>query len=63
MSEALVRRWVFDVSPLIALGKIGLLDLPEALGAERVIPEAVAEEVRAGRDTARLRCGSSAALL
>lgn len=47
----MVRRWVFDASPLIALGKIGLLDLPEALGAEWVILEAVAEEVKAGRGT------------
>ena len=48
--EATRRCWVFDASPLIALGKIGLLGLPQALGAERVIPEAVAEEVKAGRE-------------
>ena len=45
------RRWVFDASPLIALGKVGLLGLLEKLSARRVIPEAVAQEVRAGRDT------------
>lgn len=45
------RRWVFDASPLIALGKIGLLDLLEKLSAECVIPKVVAEEVRAGRDS------------
>jgi len=44
------RRWVFDASPLIALGKAGLLDLLEEMCVERVIPQAVVEEVNAGRD-------------
>ena len=43
-----MRRWVFDASPLIALGKAGLLGLLETLNVEGVIPEAVAEEVAAG---------------
>ncbi|MEM9997069.1 MAG: DUF3368 domain-containing protein [Bacteroidota bacterium] len=43
------RRWVFDASPLIALGKIGLLDTLKIMAARRVIPEAVAAEVDAGR--------------
>ena len=43
-----MQRWVFDASPLIALGKAGLLDLPERLGVEGVVPEAVAAEVAAG---------------
>ena len=43
-----MRLWVFDASPLIALGKAGLLGLPERLGVEGVIPEAVAAEVAAG---------------
>lgn len=42
------RHWVFDASPLIVLGKIGQLDLVEALCGEPVIPEAVAEEIRQG---------------
>lgn len=46
-----MRRWVFDASPLIALGKAGLLDLPEQLAVEGVIPEAVAAEVMAGEET------------
>lgn len=45
------KRWVFDASPLIVLGKIGLLDLLEEVSVERVIPVAVADEVEAGRDT------------
>ena len=45
-----MRRWVFDASPLIALGKAGLFDLPEQLGVEVVIPEAVAAEVAAGNE-------------
>lgn len=45
-----MRCWVFDASPLIALGKAGLLGLPVDLGIEGVIPEAVAAEVAAGDD-------------
>ena len=45
-----MRRWVFDASPLIALGKAGLLWIPEGLGVEGVIPEAVATEITAGDD-------------
>ena len=43
-----VRRWVFDASPLIALGKAGLLGLPVEVGVEGLIPEAAAAEVAAG---------------
>ena len=55
-----MRRWTFDASPLIALGKAGLLDLPERLGAEVVVPDAVAAEVAAGDagDPARVRLQS-----
>ena len=45
-----MRRLVFDASPLIALGKAGLLGLVERLDAEGVVPEAVAAEVGAGDD-------------
>ena len=54
---SLVRRkttgnlWVFDTSPLIALGKIGLLGKLPALCSDCVIPNAVADELLAGRDT------------
>lgn len=43
-----MTRWVFDASPLIALGKSGLLGLPAEMGVEGVIPQAVADEVAAG---------------
>jgi predicted nucleic acid-binding protein len=46
-----MRRWVFDASPLIALGKTGLLGLPVDLGIEGVLPQAVAAEIAAGDDT------------
>ena len=45
-----MRRWVFDASPLIVLGKAGLLGLLEDPDVEGVIPEAVAAEVAAGED-------------
>ena len=45
-----MRRYVFDASPLIALGKAGLLGLLEPLDIEGVIPDAVAAEVTAGDD-------------
>ena len=34
-----MRHWVFDASPLIALGKAGLLDLPQRVAIEGLIPE------------------------
>lgn len=46
-----MRRWVFDASPLIALGKAGLLDLPQRVAIEGLIPEDVVAEVMAGDET------------
>lgn len=43
-------RLVFDASPLIALGKIGLLGALGEMSAACIVPEAVATEVFAGRD-------------
>lgn len=45
-----MRGWVFDASPIIALGKAGLLRLPADIGIDALIPEAVAVEVDAGDD-------------
>ncbi|MEM6648095.1 MAG: DUF3368 domain-containing protein [Bacteroidota bacterium] len=42
------RHWVLDASPLIALGKIGLLQALPTLASSVVIPEAVVAEVNAG---------------
>lgn len=46
-----MRRWVFDASPLIALGKAGMLTLAVDLRIDGLIPEAVADEIRAGDET------------
>lgn len=43
-----MRRWVFDASPLIALGNAGRLSLLYDLDIAAVIPEAVASEIDAG---------------
>lgn len=40
--------WVVNASPLILLGKIGRIDLVSRLAARIVIPQGVAEELRAG---------------
>jgi predicted nucleic acid-binding protein len=42
------ERWVVNASPLIALGRIGRLDLLAALADEVVIPEDVVSEVERG---------------
>lgn len=42
------RKWVLNASPLILLGKVGHIDLLEALCMKMVIPAAVAAEVCAG---------------
>ena len=42
------ETWVVNASPLIALAKIGRLDLLRAEGRELLIPEAVAQEILAG---------------
>ena len=42
MSE---RKWVVNASPVILLGKVGHLDLLEALCAQMIIPAAVVTEV------------------
>ena len=44
-----MQRWVFDASPLIALGKADLLWLLDRLDMQCVVPEAVAAEIRAGQ--------------
>ncbi len=42
------RKWVVNASPVILLGDIGHLYLFAALCAELVIPDVVADEIRAG---------------
>jgi predicted nucleic acid-binding protein len=54
------ERWVVNASPLIALGKIGRLDLLVALADELVVPEAVAAEVRRFTDEAGAVLGDPA---
>ncbi|MCC6300022.1 MAG: DUF3368 domain-containing protein [Anaerolineales bacterium] len=48
-------RWILNASPLIVMGKIGQLALFTSLAQEVVIPDAVAEEIKAGpeNDAAR----------
>ena len=50
------NRWALNASPLIVLGKIGQLDLFNMLAEEVVVPNEVAEEIKAGpeNDMARL---------
>ncbi len=48
------RRWVLNASPLILLGKVGRLGLLPDLTDELMIPEAVAREVGAKPDGARV---------
>jgi len=42
------KKWVVNASPLIILGKIGLLELLPSLAEELVIPEGVKAEIEAG---------------
>lgn len=49
-----IDRWVVDASPLILLGKTDHLDLLAALAEVLIVPEAVAREVGAKPDGARL---------
>lgn len=42
------RRWVLDASPLIILGKIGLLEILPQLAEELTVPQGVALEIHAG---------------
>jgi len=42
------KRWVVNASPLILLADIAQVSLLEALSTQMVIPDAVAEEIRAG---------------
>lgn len=42
------RKWVINASPMILLGDVGHLHLLAALCAELVIPDVVADEIRAG---------------
>lgn len=46
------ERWAVNASPLIALGRIGLLGLLSSLAAGIVVPEAVATEVKRVADEA-----------
>lgn len=48
----MAESWIVDSSPLIALGKVGRLDLLSSLAGEILIPEAVANEVRRVSDEA-----------
>lgn len=48
----MAERWAVNASPLIALGRIGRLDLLTSLAAEVVVPEAVAAEVQRSDDDA-----------
>jgi predicted nucleic acid-binding protein len=41
-----VTLWVVNTSPIILLGKVGLVDLLQQLGPTVVIPEAVALEIQ-----------------
>jgi len=49
-------RWILNASPLIVMGKIGQLDIFASLAQEVIVPQAVAEEIKAGpeSDAARL---------
>jgi predicted nucleic acid-binding protein len=42
-------RWVINASPLICLAKAGYVDLLLKLPNEAVIPQAVVDEIQAGR--------------
>lgn len=46
-------RWVVNASPLIVFGKIGQLDLLAQLPKEIIVPQAVANEILAGPETAQ----------
>ncbi|GMV58064.1 MAG: hypothetical protein AMXMBFR72_11760 [Betaproteobacteria bacterium] len=48
--KAGAEAWVVNTSPLILLGKIGQLDLLEALAPQVLVPAAVVEELTAGAD-------------
>lgn len=48
----MAERWVVNASPLIALGRIGRLDLLVSLAEQILVPEAVAAEVRRVADQA-----------
>ena len=42
--------WVINASPLILLGKLDRLDLLEALGTQPMVPQAVLNEIAAGKE-------------
>lgn len=44
------EKWVVNASPLIVLGKIGQINLLHSLPKELVVPNAVAEEIKAGAE-------------
>lgn len=44
--------WVINASPLILLGKLDRLDLLEALGTQPMVPQAVLNEIAAGKEDA-----------
>lgn len=45
------KRWVMNASPLILLGKVGRLDLPESLAPSLAVPESVIREIEAGAES------------
>lgn len=52
--------WIVNASPLILLGKIGRLDLLEALAPTFIVPTAVASEILDGPDRIPQRFGFGA---
>ena len=45
MTSSVVERWVVNASPVILLGKAGVIHLLPELCAELVVPEGVLAEV------------------
>lgn len=49
MTSGAVERWVVNASPVILLGKAGIIHLLPKLCSELIIPEGVVAEVSSGR--------------
>jgi predicted nucleic acid-binding protein len=45
------ERWIANASPLILLGKVGLLDVLTGLCPDLLVPEGVSQELRLGPST------------
>lgn len=56
MTSGAADRWVVNASPVILLGKAGVLHLLPALCTELVVPEGVVAEVADGAAADRGRC-------